>query len=127
MEAPEEPASLAQPCRHFQDRSPPRPPASEGGSQSCGHSLQEIAMAPDVSLWPLVGVGFIIAGFILRFNPMIVVIGAAIVPPVPAACAVWAPLTPIGAASLKPRNLTPPIILPLAARGRRDPPGLRQH
>ena len=37
-------------------------------------------MTPDIPhLWPLIGVAVIIAGFILRFNPMLVVIVTAIV------------------------------------------------
>ena len=31
-------------------------------------------MLTDVNLWPLIGVAIIIAGFVLRFNPMLVVI-----------------------------------------------------
>ena len=84
-------------------------------------------MAPDVSLWPLIGVAFIIAGFILRFNPMIVVIGAAIVTAFAAGFGVVATLSAIGAGFLKTRNLTLAIILPLAAIGLLERHGLRQH
>ena len=40
---------------------------------------RKINMIHDVNLWPLIGVAVIIAGFILRFNPMLVVIITAIV------------------------------------------------
>lgn len=35
-------------------------------------------MLSDVNLWPLIGVAIIIVGFVLRFNPMLVVIVTAI-------------------------------------------------
>jgi uncharacterized membrane protein len=84
-------------------------------------------MAPDVSLWPLIGVAVIIAGFILRFNPMIVVIGAAIVTAFAAGFGVVATLGAIGTGFLKTRNLTLAIILPLATIGLLERHGLRQH
>ena len=84
-------------------------------------------MAPDVSLWPLIGVAVIIAGFILRFNPMIVVVGAAIVTACAAGFGVVATLSAIGTGFLKTRNLTLAIILPLATIGLLERHGLRQH
>ena len=84
-------------------------------------------MAPDVSLWPLIGVAVIVAGFILRFNPMIVVIGAAIVTACAAGFGVLATLNAIGTGFLKTRNLTLAIILPLATIGLLERHGLRQH
>ena len=84
-------------------------------------------MAPDVSLWPLIGVAVIIAGFILRFNPMLVVTGAAIVTACVAGDGVLGTLNAIGAGFLKTRNLTLAIILPLATIGLLERHGLRQH
>ena len=84
-------------------------------------------MAPDVSLWPLIGVAVIIAGFVLRFNPMLVVIGAAIVTAFAAGFGVVPTLTAIGTGFLKTRNLTLAIILPLATVGLLERHGLRQH
>jgi uncharacterized membrane protein len=84
-------------------------------------------MTPDVSLWPLIGVAVIIAGFVLRFNPMIVVIVAAIVTAFAAGFGVVATLGAIGAGFLKTRNLTLAIILPLATIGLLERHGLRQH
>ena len=84
-------------------------------------------MAPDVSLWPLIGVAVIIAGFILRFNPMIVVIGAAIVTAFAAGFGAVATLNAIGTGFLKARNLTLGILLPLATIGLLERHGLRQH
>jgi uncharacterized membrane protein len=84
-------------------------------------------MAPDVSLWPLIGVAVIIAGFVLRFNPMIVVIAAAIVTALAAGFGVVPMLAAIGTGFLKTRNLTLAIILPLATIGLIERHGLRQH
>ncbi len=84
-------------------------------------------MTPDVSLWPLIGVAVIVAGFILRFNPMIVVIGAAIVTACAAGFGPLATLNAIGTGFLKTRNLTLAVILPLATIGLLERHGLRQH
>jgi uncharacterized membrane protein len=84
-------------------------------------------MTPDVSLWPLIGVAVIVAGFALRFNPMLVVIGAAVVTAFAAGFGVVATLTAIGTGFLKTRNLTLAILLPLAAIGLLERHGLRQH
>ena len=84
-------------------------------------------MTPDVSLWPLIGVAVIIAGFVLRFNPMLVVVGAGIVTAFAAGFGVVATLSAIGTGFLKTRNLTLAIILPLATIGLLERHGLRQH
>lgn len=84
-------------------------------------------MAPDVSLWPLIGVAVIIAGFVLRFNPMLVVVGAAIVTACAAGFGGVQTLAAIGAGFIKTRNLTLALILPLATIGLLERHGLRQH
>jgi uncharacterized membrane protein len=84
-------------------------------------------MAPDVSLWPLLGVAVIIAGFVLRFNPMIAVIAAAITTALIAKFGPLGTLAAIGAGFLKTRNLTLALILPLATIGLLERHGLRQH
>ena len=84
-------------------------------------------MAPDVSLWPLIGVAVIIAGFVLRFNPMIVVIGAAIVTAGAAGFGAVQTLAAIGTGFLKTRNLLLALLLPLATIGLLERHGLRQH
>jgi uncharacterized membrane protein len=84
-------------------------------------------MAPDPSLWPLIGVAVIVAGFVLRLNPMVAVIAAAIAT---AAAAGWGPvetLAAIGTGFLKARNLSLAIVLPLATIGLLERHGLRQH
>lgn len=84
-------------------------------------------MSGDVNLWPLLGVAVIVLGFMLRFNPMLVVLLSA------GAAAVSAGFTPdkilatVGAAFLKTRNLPLIILLPLAVIGLLERHGLRQH
>ncbi len=84
-------------------------------------------MIADVSLWPLIGVGVIIAGFILRFNPMLVVIVTAIATAFAAGFGPEKILAVIGAGFIKTRNLPLIILLPLAVIGLLERHGLRQH
>jgi uncharacterized membrane protein len=85
-------------------------------------------MTPDIPhLWPLIGVAVIIAGFILRFNPMLVVIVTAIVTAAAAGFGPMAILTAIGTGFIKTRNLPLIILLPLAVIGLLERHGLRQH
>ena len=84
-------------------------------------------MATAVNLWPLIGVAVIIAGFVLRFNPMLVVIVTAIAT---AAAAHFGPvqiLAAIGTGFLKTRNLPLILLLPLSVIGLLERHGLRQH
>ncbi|MBN9321942.1 MAG: DUF969 domain-containing protein [Delftia acidovorans] len=73
-------------------------------------------MLTDVNLWPLIGVAIIVAGFVLRFNPMLVVIVTAIGTALAAGFPVDKVLATIGTGFIKTRNL------PLIIRH-----GLRQH
>lgn len=84
-------------------------------------------MIHDVNLWPLIGVAVIIAGFILRFNPMLVVIITAIVTAFAAGFPVERILAAIGTGFIKTRNLPLIILLPLAVIGLLERHGLRQH
>jgi uncharacterized membrane protein len=81
----------------------------------------------DINLWPLLGVAVIIAGFILRFNPMLVVIVTAIVTAFAAHFPVDRILAAIGTGFIKTRNLPLIILLPLAVVGLLERHGLRQH
>lgn len=69
----------------------------------------------------------IIAGFILRFNPMLVVIATAIATAVAAGLPVEKMLAVIGSGFIKTRNLPLIILLPLAVIGLLERHGLRQH
>ncbi len=84
-------------------------------------------MLSDVNLWPLIGVAVIIAGFILRFNPMLVVIVTAIATAFAAGFPIDKILATIGAGFVKTRNLPLIILLPLAVIGLLERHGLRQH
>ena len=84
-------------------------------------------MASAISRWPLIGVAVIIAGFVLRFNPMLVVIVTAIVTALAAGFPVQKILATIGTGFIKTRNLPLIILLPLAVIGLLERHGLRQH
>ena len=84
-------------------------------------------MPADINLWPLIGVLVIIAGFALRFNPMLVVIVTAIGTAFAAGFPVEKVLAAIGTGFIKTRNLPLIILLPLAVIGLLERHGLRQH
>ena len=84
-------------------------------------------MPVDINLWPLIGVLIIIAGFALRFNPMLVVIVTAIGTAFAAGFPLDKVLAAIGAGFIKTRNLPLIILLPLAVIGLLERHGLRQH
>ncbi len=84
-------------------------------------------MPTDINLWPLLGVAVIIAGFVLRFNPMLVVIVTAIVTAFAAHFPVEKILAAIGTGFIKTRNLPLIILLPLSVIGLLERHGLRQH
>ena len=84
-------------------------------------------MPADINLWPLIGVLIIIAGFALRFNPMLVVIVTAIGTAIAAGFPIDKVLATIGTGFIKTRNLPLIILLPLAVIGLLERHGLRQH
>ncbi|SAL82563.1 membrane protein [Caballeronia arvi] len=79
-----------------------------------------------VNLWPLIGVAVIIVGFVLRFNPMLIVAAAAIITGFAAHFPVERILTAIGSGFLKTRNIPLIILLPLAVIGLLERHGLRE-
>jgi len=83
-------------------------------------------MTNAVNLWPLIGVAVIIAGFVLRFNPMLIVAAAAIITGFAAHFPVERILTAIGSGFLKTRNIPLIILLPLAVIGLLERHGLRE-
>lgn len=84
-------------------------------------------MQTAVSLWPLLGVLVIVIGFVLRFNPMLVVALSAVVTGLAAAMPVEAILASIGNGFIKTRTLPLIILLPLAVIGMLERHGLREH
>jgi uncharacterized membrane protein len=86
----------------------------------------EIEMQTTVSLWPLIGVAVIIVGFILRFNPMLIVAAAAVATGFAAGFPPGKILAAIGTGFIKTRNIPLIILLPLAVIGLLERHGLRE-
>ncbi len=74
-------------------------------------------MQEAISLWPLIGIAVIVVGFVLRFNPVLVVIISGIVTGVAAHMPIATILEKLGEGFLNTRNL--PFILLAAAGGDR--------
>ncbi|WP_144143646.1 DUF969 domain-containing protein [Paraburkholderia sp. BCC1884] len=83
-------------------------------------------MQTTVSLWPLIGVAVIIVGFLLRFNPMLIVAAATIVTGLAAHFPPEKILAEIGTGFIKTRNIPLIIFLPLAVIGLLERHGLRE-
>jgi len=84
-------------------------------------------MPSAVNLWPLLGVAVIIAGFLLRLHPVLVVLAACLST---GAAVLMLPLdllAALGTAFVKTRNLPLILLLPLAAIGLLERFGLREH
>lgn len=84
-------------------------------------------MPTAVSLWPLVGVAVIVAGFALRANPVLVVVAACAGTGLAAAMPLEQLLATLGTAFIKTRNLPLILLLPLAAIGLLERFGLKEH
>jgi len=83
-------------------------------------------MQSAVNLWPLLGVVVVVAGFLLRANPVLVAVAACGVTGFAAAMPVMALLESLGNAFVKTRNLPLILLLPLAAIGLLERFGLRE-
>jgi uncharacterized membrane protein len=90
------------------------------------HKMENTAMQTGISLWPLIGVAVIIAGFLLRLNPMLVVAAAALATSFAAHYPPVKILAEIGSGFVKTRNLPLIILLPLAVIGLLERHGLRE-
>ena len=84
-------------------------------------------MQDAINMWPLLGVAAIILGFALRWNPMLVVTGAAIVTAFAAHMPIEKILAELGSGFIKARTLPLIILLPLAVIGLLERHGLREH
>ena len=84
-------------------------------------------MQTTVNLWPLLGVLVIVVGFVLRFNPLLVVALAAVATGIAAQFSPEALLAAIGTGFIKARALPLIILLPLAVIGLLERHGLRLH
>ena len=83
-------------------------------------------MQSAVNPWPLLGVAVVVLGFLLRANPVLVVVAACAVTGLAAAMPVVAILESLGTAFVKTRNLPLILLLPLAAIGLLERFGLRE-
>src|SRR5471032_20215 len=83
-------------------------------------------MQTAVNLWPLISVAVIIIGFVLRFNPMLIVAAAAIVTALAAHFPPEKILAAIGTGFIKTRNIPLIILLSLAVIGLLERHGLRE-
>jgi uncharacterized membrane protein len=80
-----------------------------------------------VNLWPLLGIAVVVAGFLIRANPVLVVIAACFVTGASAFMSPIHLLESLGAAFIKTRNLPLILLLPLAAIGLLERAGLKEH
>lgn len=80
-----------------------------------------------VNLWPLIGVLVIVVGFVLRFNPLLVVTAAAIATGVAADFSLEKILAAMGDGFMETRALQLILLLPLAVIGLLERHGLRLH
>lgn len=79
-----------------------------------------------MNYWPLLGIAVVVLGFILRFNPLLVVLAAGVVTGVTAAFSPLQILESLGQNFLKTRSLPVILLLPLAIIGLLERHGLRQ-
>jgi uncharacterized membrane protein len=79
-----------------------------------------------VNLWPLLGIAAIVVGFLLRFNPVLVVIVAGFVTGIAAMMPIADILEKLGAGFLNTRNLPLILLLPLAVIGLLERHGLKE-
>ena len=80
-----------------------------------------------VNLWPLMGVFVIVIGFVLRFNPLLVVSVAGIVTGLAAHFPLEKIISEMGSGFLQTRALQLILLLPLAVIGLLERHGLRLH
>lgn len=83
-------------------------------------------MQEAISLWPLIGIAVIVVGFVLRFNPVLVVIISGIVTGVAAHMPIATILEKLGEGFLNTRNLPFILPLPLAVIGLLERHGLKE-
>ena len=79
-----------------------------------------------VNYWPLIGIAVISLTFVLRMNPLLGVLAAAVVAAVAANFPLWKIFEQFGEYFLKTRNLTLLTLLPLGVIGLMERHGLRE-
>ncbi|RWR01133.1 membrane protein [[Pantoea] beijingensis] len=83
-------------------------------------------MEEAVNFWPLIGIAAIIIGFLLRLNPVLVVIVAGIITGLAAHMPIASILEKLGSGFLSTRNLPLILLLPLAVIGLLERHGLKE-
>lgn len=83
-------------------------------------------MGESLSLWPLIGIAAIVVGFVLRFNPVLVVIVSGIITGLAAHMPIATILEKLGEGFLNTRNLPFILLLPLAVIGLLERHGLKE-
>ncbi|VEA72359.1 Protein of uncharacterised function (DUF969) [Serratia rubidaea] len=79
-----------------------------------------------VNYWPLIGIAVIVVGFLLRFNPVLVVIVAGLATGLAAMMPLTEILERMGEGFLNTRNLSLILLLPLAVIGTLERHGLKE-
>jgi uncharacterized membrane protein len=79
-----------------------------------------------VNLWPLLGIGVVMLGFLLKFNPVLVVLVAGFITGIAALMPIRDILSALGEGFLKTRSLPVILLLPLAVIGLAERHGLKQ-
>ncbi|GAA3882309.1 DUF969 domain-containing protein [Gibbsiella dentisursi] len=83
-------------------------------------------MEHGVDLWPLIGIAAIVIGFLLRINPVLVVIASGIITGLAASMPLAVILEKLGEGFLNTRNLPLILLLPLAVIGLLERHGLKE-
>ena len=83
-------------------------------------------MGESLSLWPLIGIAAIVVGFVLRFNPVLVVIVSGIITGLTAHMPIATILEKLGEGFINTRNLPFILLLPLAVIGLLERHGLKE-
>ncbi|RRZ93784.1 DUF969 domain-containing protein [Erwinia sp. 198] len=83
-------------------------------------------MDPVVNLWPLAGIAAIVVGFLLRFNPVLVVLIAGLITGFAAKMPIGDILEKLGSGFLNTRNLPLILLLPLVVTGLLERHGLKE-
>jgi uncharacterized membrane protein len=83
-------------------------------------------MHADVNLWPLIGVVIIVVGFLLRANPVLIVVVAAVITGLTASMPVNQILAVLGNGFIATRNIPLILLLPLAVIGLLERYGLKE-
>ncbi|MDY0970391.1 DUF969 domain-containing protein [Siccibacter turicensis] len=83
-------------------------------------------MQETINLWPLMGIATIVVGFLLRFNPVLVVIVAGLVTGLAAHMSFVLILEKLGEGFMNTRNLPFILLIPLAVIGLLERHGLKE-